>query len=338
MRAVYLTILALGLAYSHAVRLGEWEKVANYPLWVSEAQGTGVGWNSFGPQMVICGGFKDFPGVTKECYKRSFTGPRNEQWKKIAPLPTGVTHIAQASYGNLLCGAGGFEGPHPSRSVVNVWCYNVKTDVWEALPDLPAPRAGGGMTFWKRGKRLFLIFAGGVNRPNNKLSGQVDHDDTWVLDMGRKKAGWKDQKADMPDARNHMAAVNVCGRYFWVGGQHKEDERKGNRRSLSQYFPYQKKWVEKAPLPLKGGLGHISASVVPYKCGFFMIGGTTANIQKTDNVFYYHAFSDKWSFVGKFPRSVATPVCGLKKGWLMCGTGAGNPKANTAVYRARVFG
>lgn len=336
-RSVVILLCVLSVSGQSIPRLSAWERIRNYPLHVQEAQGTLVGYSRLGHYMLVCGGFSRLPNVTSECYIRPLLAAASAEWTRVQDLPIPVTHMAQATDGNLFCGAGGYLGKHPGRSVTDVFCFHIRTRKWSTLPKLPAPRAGGGLAFWRKGKQRYLIFSGGVNRPFNSLKKHVDHGTTWVLNLRNKKQGWVDQKATMPDPRNHMAAVRTCGQYFWVGGQHKENEGSGNRRTNLRYLPWKKKWIYRAPIPVIGGLGHISASVMPFRCGFVIVGGTTAKRKKIDLVLYYSMKTNKWYTIGKYPRVVQTPVCGIKKGHIMCGTGGGPSWINNEFYRARIY-
>lgn len=134
-----------------------------------------------------------------------------------------------------------------------------------------------------------------------------------------------------------MAAVETCGRYFWVGGQHGMNEWAGNRRTVNEFLPEEQEWVNRKEIPLQGGLGHVSASVMPFRCGVLVVGGVTRNVKTVNDVLYYMPWNDSWAKIGEFPRKVQTPVCGLKEGILTCGTGGGEPWVADAFYKARIY-
>lgn len=287
----------------------------NYPKKVFEAQGT-----TLGDKIYVMGGFYKFPGTTMEVYRRSFT-TANAPWEKRSPMPQPLTHVAQAVSGTLFCGAGGYWDRHPGMSVSSVFCYEASTDAWMRLPNLPADRAGGGMVFHEHAGARELIFAGGVDREFNSLRKHTDFGTTWRLDLNNLADGWRNAGATMPNPRNHMAGIATCGRYFFVGGQHQEEEANGNQNTVSEFLPAENRWRNVAPMPIK--LGHISASVMAYRCGVLVVAGTTQGYKRSSAVFYYDAAKNFWKKVGDLPVACTTPVCGVNGQTVMCATGSG---------------
>lgn len=300
-----------------------WKKLKQqYPLAVFEAQGDVLGNDQFGWHYTVMGGFTKFPQVTKQVWSIPlFNRNDKTKWTKLAPMPVALTHMAQASHNQIYFGVGGYHGPHPGRSTREVWKYDRVKNKWTWLPRLPARRAGGGLIYYTKGGARHLIYSGGVDRPNYSMEIHKDYGTTWRLDLDRLHLGWVNENANLPHPRNHMSAVESCGRYFWVGGQRGRDEHDGNSRVVSEYLPAQKKWSPKPPAPLPYGLGHISASVFGYRCGILVVAGTTWQRSKTRNILFWEPTQNKWHFIGKFPKRVSTPICGLRKNVLICGTG-----------------
>lgn len=238
--------------------------------------------------------------------------------------------MAQAVSGDLFCGAGGYWAAHPGHSVRGVHCYNITANRWRTLPRLPADRAGGGLIIVGR----TLIFAGGCDREHDSLEKHVDYGDTWTFNMDKPWEGWRDVAAKMPDPRNHMGAVNTCGRLFWVGGQHKEEEVSGNRRSVSEFVLKTRTWRKAAPLPYP--LGHISASVMPFRCGVLIVAGVTNGRRSVTDVQWLSPYDGRWHRIGYYPIPVATPVCGLHRDTVMCATG-GTWHTQNLVFVAKIY-
>lgn len=326
------TLLSIvGVAIS-VPQLGKWERIRDYPEWITEGQGGTI---RIGRErhLMVCGGFYKFPGVTRRCYSRKISGSKSAAWVPMPPMPEAITHMAQAFRGHLFCGVGGFLGPHPGKSIPRAYCYSSRSKRWFRIPNIPGNRAGGGLVFWKgRGEPLRLIFAGGVDRPYNHNEVLIDYDTAWILNWKNKSEGW-DRIADIPDGRNHMAAVTACGRRIWVGGQYKEDELRGNRATVNRYLPWKKRWVTLAPLPIP--LGHISASTMSYACGIVVVGGMTNQRRKSKDIFWYSIRENKWRKIGQFPRVVSTPVCGIADGYILCATGYGTGPSSQA-FRATI--
>jgi len=62
-----------------------------------------------------------------------------DSWELIAPLPTPMRVNAAARLGDKLYTLGGFDAPFPDPTVQSFYEYDVNTNVWTQLPDLPAP-------------------------------------------------------------------------------------------------------------------------------------------------------------------------------------------------------
>lgn len=232
-------------------------------------------------------------------------------------MPEPLTHMAQAMDERFFYGAGGYLGDHPGMSVKSVYRFDFVANTWTRLPNLPEPRAGGGMVVI--GNR-YLVFSGGLVRPYRNTCCVTDKGTTWALDLFNTAAGWRDDKAPIPSPRNHMAAVKTCGRTFWVGGQHGSNEHTGNSNVVSEYIPWAQKWVP-GIVYLPQPFGHISASVLPYKCGIIVVGGTTQNRTLRNEVLWWDPNGNFWRTIGFFPKRVATAVCGLLGDLLVCGAG-----------------
>jgi Kelch motif len=313
-------------------------EVENYPLYVSEAQGgiygdeTAIFPGSFGS--LVCGGFLDFPDVTSKCYSRTmFRSRADSNWTYETDLPEPLTHMAVTALGNRMFFCGGFRGAHPGKSVDRCFYYNKGSKVWRSLPRLPGNRAGGGLVLLDSSNTTArLFYAGGVDRVDNSNKLLIDYGSAWEIEVplddggGARNATWK-QRADLPNPRNHMgAATAVCAngtrRHFYIGGQHREMEGNGNQASVSEYDPNSASWVERKPLPT--ALGHISASVVGYGCGVFVVGGVQNSEDGGDMssaVWWYDATVNNWTKVGSLPLAAKTPVCDIRWSHMVCVTG-----------------
>lgn len=326
----------------------------DYPLHVFEAQGS-VLRNGSSDMLFVAQGFYGFPDITNKTYGRKFrigtetgTDKAEAEWVRLADMPTpAVTHMAQWTDGEIFCGAGGFIGRDPGRSGRRVWCYSAVKNAWWRLPDLPEPRAGGGLVLVQHQGQRTLLYSGGVDRERetHSASDHTDYGTTWVLDFERPAQSqsqasreawqWRDTGQEMPDARNHMAAVNACGRYLFVGGQHGVNEHSGNRPTISEWLPHEGRWAKLPPAPMPHGVGHISASVMPYRCGVLVVGGIENGRMLSNKVLWWNPDSNKWSVVGYYPHRAATPVCGIKGDTIMCATG-GDWHVQNQVFVARI--
>lgn len=292
-----------------------------YPIEVSEAQG-GIVTVKGVKHLVVVGGYLHGTNfdVTDKVYSIKIDDDiANAKWIRRAKMPQAITHVGQVAVGHKLFMCGGFLGKHPGPSIDNCYVYDMLMDEWRDLPSLPHKRAGGGIVHIKKTNSLF--FAGGILRKAGSLHG-IDHDDSYMLDLDKDwSIGWI-QKASFHNPRNHMSAIEVDERYFFIGGQHRGNEETGNQKALTEYVPNENKWYKRANMPY--GIGHLSASTPKWGGGFLVIGGVQNRRVKSDNILFYDIPADSWIEVGKYPRSVQTPVCGLTKDTIYCSTGAGN--------------
>ncbi len=304
----------------------------DYPKKVFEAAGTIMGNEGGKKYLVVFGGYYQFPGVTKAVYQREFKAA-NAEWERLADMPAKVTHVAQWTDGkNTFCGVGGYDGDYPGTSGHSCFCYNRATNKYIPLPDLPGDRAGGGLAMIKKNGKRMLLYAGGVDRTVPTFEVHIDYGTTWTLDYEDKNATWQKVKEDMPDPRNHMAAVESCGRYYFVGGQREVDEEEGNVATVSEFLPESMTWSKNPPAPLPFGLGHVSASVMAYKCGIMVVGGLRNGKKMVTAVQYYNSTTNAWSTIGWYPHEVATPVCGIHGDEILCATGGDYLKQNDVFF------
>lgn len=321
--------LLLFVVLADAVRLPQlspWHRLPSYPLGVFEAGGSVLGHPRAGWELVVFGGFSGFPAVTRRVYSLRLheSSLVQSRWTRLSDMPEPLTHMAQASRGRYFFGAGGYRGRFPGPSSRSVFRYDVLMNRWMRLPSLPSARAGGGLVYvHHRGKRL-LVYAGGVERDEQ---GHVhDRGDTWTLDLGALGRGWVDVDEEMPKRRNHLGAVFACGRLLWVGGQRLLDEDHGNSRAVAEYLPDERKWTSRSVTRLPFPLSHISASVLPFRCGVLIVGGIGTGRRVSRAVLYWEPRTNRWFRVGFFPKAVATPVCGIVDRTLVCATGEGGVK------------
>lgn len=305
--------------------ISKWTKVAEYPFPVAEGAGGMMNgyWVAFGG---MTKGYKD---TTTLSYALPVKG--SKKWIKLANMPGLYTHMAQVINGRYLYGVGAYLGVHPKNPPTkHGWRYDIVTNKWMRLPDLPLPRGTGAMALVAK---RWLVFTGGSVRTNYPSKPDVDRSDTWSLDTYNMGAGWKKQPS-IPQKRNHFGAVTTCGRSFFIGGQAGDNYGGGNLKDVHEYIPCGKgsgKWMKRASLPV--GIGHTATGLIPYKCGVIVVGGITNNpkggwgTHRTE-VLWYNPALDKWYEIGKYPKTVFGPLCGIyDNNKLMCGVGESQNKA-----------
>lgn len=281
--------------------------------------------------LVVFGGYIANSGLrtTNHAYALRL-GVHGSKWRRLADMPTHATHTAQAIARDTVYICGGFAGTAPGRTIKECWKYDINRNVWERLRDLPEARGGGGMVYVKR-KRM-LVYAGGNWRKEGEWRG-VDKADCWSLKLGVKGAMWQ-RRRDIPNARNHMAAVRVGGRMVFLGGQHLNLEHSNNQADVHEYLVGRDMWVKRRSMPR--GLGHVSASAFPYWNGVMVVGGISNGRTLRDEILYFDLINDKWSVVGRFARKVQSPICNKFGRKVVCATGAGKPGTGREAFMKEV--
>lgn len=212
-------------------------------------------------------------------------------------------------------------GGHPGQAIAdcNVYDHNMPSgQQWSPLPDLPAPRAGGGLLYVEQGN--YILFSAGAVRPIVGNANADDYGTTWTLSLGQSGANWV-QKATLPFAANHISFAsgrdgnNVAHHYF-MGGQESENEQTGNNKNLYEWIPSTEQWVKRADMPFERG--HASSSTTAFGCGFVILAGAI-NGGKTSDISYYDIANDSWIKVGDMDSQPKTPVCAINsQDWLYC--------------------
>ncbi len=188
--------------------------------------------------------------------------PASNTWRSITSIPQATTHAGQVPDTDQPANqtfwlAGGFLGNDPGPTTNQVWKYSITNNTWAAGPALPAKRAGGALV--KLGRELH--FFGGAIRSSGVWTDYGTH---WALDLDngtswRAKTASGQTLAPMPNPRNHMGGVELNGKLYAIGGQHKGDEKTGAHKEVDVYDPLTNTWTQAAPMPRL--IGHIAANV-----------------------------------------------------------------------------
>ena len=91
-------------------------------------------------------------------------------------------------------------------------------------------------------------------------------------------------RAPMPTARTEVAAVELGGQIYVMGGYEK------NGDLVEAYDPKQNSWRRRAPLPR--ALHHLGAASIAGK--IYVIGGYISGAGSVDTVYEYDSSADRW--------------------------------------------
>ena len=290
-----------------------WQRVANAPAGVYEAQGAITA-----GRLMVFGGF--FDAATRATTRSSAYDPLADRWTPIAPMPEPITHAGTAADGRYVYFAGGFIGDHPGPNTAHVWRYDTVRDSWLALPDLPAPRGAGAAAIVGRDLHFF---GGAIREGATWISDSGDH---WILSLD-SLAAWR-TRAPLPDPRNHLGALTLGNIVYAVGGQHLGDEWRGNSARVHAYDAIADAWRAVASMPAP--CGHVAASVVEWTGRMVVIGGLGAAAVQLSDVIEYDPLTDRWSALPSLPAPRQSPVAGSVANRLIVATGGHNgPRATT---------
>jgi N-acetylneuraminic acid mutarotase len=304
-----------------------WTQAARMRYSNQEAQGVVVG-----NKWYVFGGFDSrsqtgFTPTDRACVY----DPATNAWTPIAKLPYvagngevggGMTHAPVATDGTYIYMVGGYIGQRPGyRQVFGTkqgFRYNVARDTYDPLPDLPTDRAAGQLVVLGRN----LHYIGGTN-----LARTEDVNDHYVLSLDNIAAGW-DTLADLPEPRQHAAAVALNGFIYYMGGQTGHDDKLTPKAAVHRYDPASNSWTKLNNMPKP--INHVSSAAVVYNGKIITIGGQTTHQNGIDNVYAYDPAADSWTEIGKLPinssngspKKVHSGVGAVLNGELYFATGA----------------
>ena len=193
--------------------------------------------------------------------------PAMDMWTMKRPIPTQRAAAATASIGNKIYVAGGSMGNNGASAgptVRDFAAYDVTTDMWELLEQIPAPERNHGPGAAVGG--IFYILGGRTAGPTDNLQSRVD-----AFDPG---TGQWTARAPMPRARGGCSAAVLGGSIIVVGGEGNPTSVNPNRvfPETDIYDPVANSWRTLAPMRTpRHGMG---AAVVGNT--LYVPGGATA--------------------------------------------------------------
>ncbi len=291
-----------------------WSTAAVHPEGSHENQGRVVA-----GKLYVFGGFD--PVKQKQNIwtptKRSYVyDPVSDKFSAIADLPHtpngsdygGVTHSGITTDGTDIYFAGGYTANSSGQGQIfgtkQAWKYNVATNTYTSLPDLPIAIAAGQMEYLN-GK---LHHISGTNQARNK-----DLGDHFVLDLDNLQDGWK-SLALLPNPRQHAGSAVFEGKIYFIGGQTGHDDHLVARNEVHVYDPSKNEWGKVKDLPVPEGAtgrGHITSAVVVFGDRIIVLGGETAHGKKTNLVSAYAPSENKWTALTPLPQNIMAGVASV---------------------------
>ena len=264
-----------------------WNSLANSSLSKVEAQSAKVN----GKLYVLAG----FLAGLKITGATEIYDPANDTWSQGAPMPTPVTHMGAAVAGDEIWIVAGFVGNHPGVATDQVQVYNTVTDTWREGPSLPNPR-GSGAAVYSNG---LLHFFGGL------LPDRVtDVGEHYVLDLDDPAAGWQ-ERAPLPNPRNHLSGAAVGGKIYAIGGQYGHDNGVQDQQFLHVYDPSTDQWAKLADLP--SARSHFEPGTIVHNNKIMIVGGRRGGFF-FDDVTEYDPATNQWSERCELPGNLLAPA------------------------------
>lgn len=289
------------------------------PVASSESQGVVVDGKYY-----YFGGFAPCCTPTDRAYAFD---PANTSWTALAPLPRGLTHAGIATVGRKIYLAGGYIANTAKTGQVfgsNLgWVYDIDTNTYTALPNLPAHVSGGSMAI--------LPAAGGGHTLHHvatatRVAGDrgTDYGDHYVLPLSAAGAptatAWS-TKAALPVPRQHAGMVALNGQLWFVGGQTGHDGSLTTKADVHAWNPGTDTWTAKAGLP--SPRGHISNSTFVHGGRIIVSGGESSHTTGLSSVVAYTPSTNSWSALSSLPAARVSGVAGStgSQWWFLTGSG-----------------
>ncbi|WP_158546237.1 malectin domain-containing carbohydrate-binding protein [Adhaeribacter pallidiroseus] len=299
----------------------KWGTAASQPYSTHEVHGEVVN-----NKLYIFGGYdptKSGYTPTKRAYRYD---PNTNSWQAIADLPHtpkgsnfgGVTHVGTANDGTNIYLAGGYPSNSTGTGQVfgtkQVWRYNVASNNYTALPNLPYELATGQLKYLN-GK---LHYMGGANKS------RADVPIHYALDLSNLGAGWKSMKP-LINATNHAGSAVYGGKIYYFGGSHGQNDETVVQKTVQIYNPATDTWTRGADMPT--GRDHISSTVVVLGNRILVLGGEVRHSVRSALVSAYSPATNSWQELTPMPATKSGGVAGLLNGNIYY-TGGNQTKTN----------
>lgn len=282
-----------------------WRAVDSVDYGLAEAQSIAVD-----DKMYVFGGFdSESPHSCCRPSDRAFVfDPKTEAWTQLSPMPAmnktpygGVNHAGFTTDGTDIFFGGGYtsNASHSQHAfgTEEVWRYEVATDSYERLPDLPEAR-GSGVMEYIGGK---LYFVGG-----STFKRQKDVGDLFILDYAGGAKTWT-RGATMPVPRNHLASAVFDGKMVVIAGQEHHDRQLITVPAVTIYDPASDTWQEAAPIP--EAISHHSHATFIVGERIIVMGGETHHLEGIAKIHAYTPRTDSWTeLASELPRAWVSPV------------------------------
>jgi N-acetylneuraminic acid mutarotase len=229
LQVVPLVVAAvIGLAPRLAAAQAGWTAAAPMPLARSELNATVLN-----GRLYVAGGIAQL-GATPAF---QVYDPAADSWRSLAQMPEPRHHFGMAALDGRIYVSGGYRdlpfGTDTARA--EVWVYDIESNTWSEIADLPAPRAAHAMV--ASDGKLYVV-------------GGVGPEPAAVLAYDFELERWSSLATPLPTLREHLTAVALDGRIYVVGGRW---SGQGNLAAVEILDPATGTWSAGADMPTRRG-------------------------------------------------------------------------------------
>ncbi len=115
--------------------------------------------------LYVIGGDTTGSGIaTTSCLRYNVN---TDNWEYIAPMPEALRTNTAVIAGDKIYTMGGFNAPYPAPAVKSFYVYDISTNTWSQLPDLPVPLFFAGAVSYE--DSLIYILGGVENTASNPI-------------------------------------------------------------------------------------------------------------------------------------------------------------------------
>lgn len=231
-------------------------------------------------------------GGTDAVYVRNNTwkyAADRKKWIEMSPMPTARAEFAAALVNNRIFCFGGWLGNNIGETDV-VESYDVKTNTWDSLPNLPVKITSANAV--SIGLDVFV------------LGGTIGKTQIHFLKFDTKNKKYEELPAPKTE-RMYCAMVAANGLIYVVGGNSFTDGEYKWHNNLSVFNPKKRIWTELAPLPIKitRSCATLEGNRIHIAGGSDGFGNDNGTIR--DNHFAYDIIKNEWQEEAPLPYIIS---------------------------------
>lgn len=233
--------------------------------------------------------------------------PVTDSWRRLAPLPLGLSHVGVAALGHTLYAVGGFTGIIHLDAQSSLFEYDPRKDSWRRLRDMPAALGSvsavaidGKLNIFggRHPDRIVRISAPGKPEISAGFGTVTSH---FIYDPATDR--WSEGSPIPGPPRDHAGAVALRGKVHLFGGRVADVGDNLDRHDV--YDPRKDRWSTAAPLPQRRSAGAYTVlrGRIVYAGGECKPGGAPFTPNAYDDVTVYDVRTDSWSTISSLPSA-----------------------------------